>query len=123
MTESHQYEQDESAVWKHHQLQRHFEDKGHWWTFAKRREVRRWFLTLTTGSILSLLQQQQQLLLLLLILPLPLPLPLLPLTPPATTTNTTSTKRLLYRLSSYVCELFYKGYNKMEVQPVSYNDA
>lgn len=30
VTESHQYEQDESEVWKHHQLQRHFEDKGHW---------------------------------------------------------------------------------------------
>ena len=71
-TDSHQYEQDESEVWKHHQLQRfidtwetidefnnnasfviiytrHFEDKGHWWTFAKKREVRRWFLTLMTG--------------------------------------------------------------------------
>ena len=47
--ESHQYEQDESEVWKHHQLQRHFEDKGHWWTFAKKREVRRWTLTLITG--------------------------------------------------------------------------
>ena len=55
MTESHQYEQDESAVWKHHQLQRHFEDKGHWWTFAKRREVRRWFLTLTTGFFTGVL--------------------------------------------------------------------
>ena len=30
---------------------RHFEDKGHWWTFAKKREVRRWVLTLITGFI------------------------------------------------------------------------
>lgn len=53
-TESHQYEQDESEVWKHHQLQRHFEDKGHWWTFAKNREVRRWVLTLITGFFCGL---------------------------------------------------------------------
>lgn len=51
ITESHQYELDESEVWRHHQLQRHFEDKGHWWTFAKKREVRRWLLTLITGFI------------------------------------------------------------------------
>lgn len=30
---------------------RHFEDKGHWWTFAKKREVRRWVLTLITGLL------------------------------------------------------------------------
>ena len=30
-------------------IDRHFEDKGHWWTFAKKREVRRWVLTLITG--------------------------------------------------------------------------
>ena len=27
-------------VWRHHQLLRHFEDRGNWWTFAKKREVR-----------------------------------------------------------------------------------
>lgn len=50
-TESHQYEQDENEVWKHHQIQRHFEDKGHWWTFSKKRDVRRWTLTLITGFL------------------------------------------------------------------------
>lgn len=34
-------------------LTRHFEDKGHWWTFAKKREVRRWVLTLITGLLLK----------------------------------------------------------------------
>lgn len=48
-TESHQYEADENEVWRHHQLQRHFEDKGRWWTFSKTREVRRWGLTFLTG--------------------------------------------------------------------------
>lgn len=48
-TDSHQFEVDESEVWRHHQLQRHFEDKGQWWTFDKIREVRRWVLTLLTG--------------------------------------------------------------------------
>ena len=66
-TESHQYEGDESEVWKHHQLQRfylcfvalselilffmfrHYEDRGRLWTFSKKSEVRRWTLTLLTG--------------------------------------------------------------------------
>ena len=38
-------------VWRHHQLLRHFEDRGNWWTFAKKREVRRWWLTFITGVI------------------------------------------------------------------------
>ena len=50
-TDSHQYEPDESEVWRHHQLLRHFDDRGNWWTFAKKREVRRWWLTFITGVI------------------------------------------------------------------------
>jgi hypothetical protein len=30
---------------------RKFEDRGRWWTFSKKREVRRWSLTLITGVI------------------------------------------------------------------------
>ena len=48
-TESHQYEADESEVWRQHQMERHSQDRGNWWTFAKKREVRRWWLTLVTG--------------------------------------------------------------------------
>ena len=47
--ESHQFQVDENEVWRHHQLQRHFEDKGQWWTFSKYREVRKWTSTLLTG--------------------------------------------------------------------------
>lgn len=49
--ESHQYEPDQSEVWWHHQLQRHFEDKGRWWTFARKSEFLRWTLTLLAGGI------------------------------------------------------------------------
>jgi H+/Cl- antiporter ClcA len=55
LTESHQYEQDESDVWRHHQLLRHFEDKGHWFTFAKKRDIQRWTITLTTGFFCGLI--------------------------------------------------------------------
>lgn len=47
--DSQQYEQEESEVWWHHQLQRHFQDSGHWWTFAKHTEFLRWLLTFVTG--------------------------------------------------------------------------
>eukprot|EP01041_Mallomonas_annulata_P006035 gene6035-12164_t len=50
-TESHQYEPDENEIWRQHQIQRCIEDRGHWFTFAKRREVRRWILTFIIGVI------------------------------------------------------------------------
>lgn len=50
-TESHQYEPDESEVWRQHQLQRHIEDTGSWFTFSKKRGIKRWVLTLITGLI------------------------------------------------------------------------
>ena len=53
-TESHQFDADESEVWRHHQLQRHFEDKGSWWTFARVLAARRWTLTLMTGFWIGL---------------------------------------------------------------------
>jgi H+/Cl- antiporter ClcA len=28
---------------------RHFEDKGHWWTFGRKTDALRWVLTLVTG--------------------------------------------------------------------------
>ena len=30
-------------------MERHSRDRGIWWTFAKKREVRRWWLTFVTG--------------------------------------------------------------------------
>jgi len=49
ITDSHQFDPDESEAWRHHQMQRHADDLGHWWTFARVLEVRRWSLTLLTG--------------------------------------------------------------------------
>ena len=47
--ESHQYEPDESEVWRHHQMQRHFEDRWRFWTFDKQRVTIRWWMTMLTG--------------------------------------------------------------------------
>lgn len=37
-----------------HTLNRHFEDKGHWWTFARKSDFLRWTLTLVTGILCGL---------------------------------------------------------------------
>jgi len=47
--DSHTYEADESEVWRAHQAQRHFADKGCWWTTGKRRSFKRWCFTLLIG--------------------------------------------------------------------------
>eukprot|EP00981_Chlorochromonas_danica_P002342 scaffold453_cov187-Ochromonas_danica.AAC.12 len=51
--DSQQYEQEESEVWWHHQLQRYFKDRGHWWTFARRTEFLRWTLTFGKSATLG----------------------------------------------------------------------
>jgi chloride channel 7 len=53
-TASHQFDPDESWVWKDHQLKRHSEDKGKWWSFSRVLEMRRWILTLLTGLAIGL---------------------------------------------------------------------
>mmetsp|Transcript_31009 Transcript_31009/g.40954 ORF Transcript_31009/g.40954 Transcript_31009/m.40954 type:complete len:814 (+) Transcript_31009:234-2675(+) len=52
--DSHTYEPDESEVWRSHQAQRHFRDKGFWWTTGKRRAFKRWWLTFIVGVITGL---------------------------------------------------------------------
>jgi len=52
--ESHTYEPDESEVWRSHQAQRHFRDKGFWWTTSKRRSFHRWWLTFIIGVLTGL---------------------------------------------------------------------
>eukprot|EP01031_Cornospumella_fuschlensis_P024382 gene24382-29477_t len=49
--ESQQYEQEESEVWWHHQLQRHFQDRNRYWTFSRTTDCLRWSLTLVTGLV------------------------------------------------------------------------
>lgn len=53
--ESHQYEDDESEIWWHYQLQRHFEDRRKWWTFDRKTDVMRWILTLIVGIFCGLI--------------------------------------------------------------------
>ncbi|CAM9910770.1 unnamed protein product, partial [Ectocarpus sp. 4 AP-2014] len=53
--DSHNYEPDESEVWRTHQAQRHFRDRGRWWTTSKRRAAKRWAMTLIVGALTGLI--------------------------------------------------------------------
>jgi len=49
--ESLQYEPDESQVYHHHNLQRRFEEEGVFWTFGRKRALKRWILTFVIGVL------------------------------------------------------------------------
>jgi chloride channel 7 len=53
--ESHNYEPDESEVWRASIAQVHYRNRGHWWTTSKQRTFRRWILTLYIGIIQAVL--------------------------------------------------------------------
>lgn len=46
---SHQYEELESEVWRHHHLQRKFGTRGYWWSHDNKRVARKWAQTLMIG--------------------------------------------------------------------------
>ncbi|KAL3793216.1 hypothetical protein HJC23_000758 [Cyclotella cryptica] len=46
---SHNYEPDESKVWRAYVAQQHFSNRGQWWTTGKLRVLKRWGLTLIVG--------------------------------------------------------------------------
>ena len=46
---SHQYEEIESEIWKHHLLQRKYGTRDHWWSHANKRVFRKWGLTFLIG--------------------------------------------------------------------------
>jgi chloride channel 7 len=46
---SHQYEEIESEIWKHHQLQRKYGTRDHWWSHTNKRVFRKWAQTLLIG--------------------------------------------------------------------------
>ena len=52
---SHNYEPDESEVWRayNHELNR--SNRGQWWTTAKKRSVKRWIVTLVIGLLQGLI--------------------------------------------------------------------
>ena len=47
--QSHNYEPDESEVWRAYVAQQHFANRGQWWTTGKLRALKRWMLTLVVG--------------------------------------------------------------------------
>ena len=52
--QSHNYEPDESEVWRAHVAQQHFRNRGHWWTTGKKRALQRWILTFLIGVLQAL---------------------------------------------------------------------
>jgi hypothetical protein len=52
--ESHNYEPDESEVWRAYVAQVHFSNRGQWWTTGKKRSLKRWVLTFMVGVIQAL---------------------------------------------------------------------
>lgn len=49
--QSHNYEPDESEVWRAYVAQVHFSNRGQWWTTGKKRALKRWVLTFLVGVI------------------------------------------------------------------------
>ena len=52
--DSHNYEPDESEVWRSHSASKQSLDRGQWWTSSKQRAMKRWILTLVIGIIQGL---------------------------------------------------------------------
>jgi hypothetical protein len=52
--QSHNYEPDESEVWRAYVAQTHFTNRGHWWTTEKKRALKRWALTFLIGMVQAL---------------------------------------------------------------------
>lgn len=52
--ESHNYEPDESEVWRAYVAQLHFSNRGQWWTTGKKRALKRWVLTFFIGVVQAL---------------------------------------------------------------------
>lgn len=52
--QSHNYEPDESEVWRAYVAQMHFQNRGQWWTTGKKRALKRWVLTFAIGVVQAL---------------------------------------------------------------------
>ena len=53
--QSHNYEPDESEVWRAYVAQQHFSNRGQWWTTGKLRALKRWGLTLVVGVLQAMI--------------------------------------------------------------------
>jgi H+/Cl- antiporter ClcA len=54
VVQSHNYEPDESEVWRAYVAQVHFSNRGQWWTTGKKRALKRWVLTFLIGIVQAL---------------------------------------------------------------------
>jgi len=53
--QSHNYEPDESEVWRAYVAQQHFSNRGQWWTTGKLRALKRWGLTFLVGVVQAMI--------------------------------------------------------------------
>jgi H+/Cl- antiporter ClcA len=53
--QSHNYEPDESQVWRAYVAQLQFFNRGQWWTTGRKRALKRWVLTLFVGVVQALI--------------------------------------------------------------------
>jgi Voltage gated chloride channel len=54
LIQSHNYEPDESEVWRAYVAHTHFQNRGQWWTTGKKRALKRWILTFLIGVMQAL---------------------------------------------------------------------
>lgn len=54
-TNSHNYEPDESEVWRAYTAQVHFRNRGQWWTTGKKRALQRWIMTFVIGIVQAII--------------------------------------------------------------------
>jgi hypothetical protein len=53
MEESLDFEDVESLMWRKHQMRRFFQDRGHWWTAARKTTAWKWSLVVLTGVVIA----------------------------------------------------------------------
>lgn len=51
--ESMDFEEVESVMWRKHQLRRFFQDRGYWWTTARKRTAWKWILVILIGILVG----------------------------------------------------------------------
>jgi chloride channel 7 len=51
--ESMDFEEVESVMWRKHQLRRFFQDRGYWWTTARKRTAWKWILVILIGMLVG----------------------------------------------------------------------
>eukprot|EP00981_Chlorochromonas_danica_P010662 scaffold3299_cov198-Ochromonas_danica.AAC.3 len=55
VSESMDFEEMESVMWRKHQLRRFFQDRGQWWTNSRRTTAWKWILVVATGILIGII--------------------------------------------------------------------